>query len=52
MAHARNKLGRKMGKIKEVKKIEMVKYLCEKFSNKDIASLLKTTSENISRMKK
>ena len=52
MKHAKNKLGRKMGKAKEELKIEMVKYLCEKYKNKDVAALLNTTSENITRIKK
>lgn len=52
MAHAKNKLKRKMGKITNHKRNEMIKYLCKNYSNKDIAMLLKTTSENISRIKK
>lgn len=51
MEHARKVLKIKMGNIKQELKNEMVLYLLEKYSNKDIASLLGTTSENISRIK-
>ena len=51
MAHARETLKRKMGNIEQTKKNEMVEFLLTKFSNKDIAELLNTTSENITRIK-
>jgi hypothetical protein len=51
MDHARHKLKRKMGRVENKVRNDMIYCLSKEFSNKDIAALLSTTSENITRIK-